>query len=582
MIPDVLPLDTGQAEELLQITLRLIDDCLRTGKADDVLAPVALLNASRLMLVPQYAQEPRVYAALGMLQWIRYQRKPDNDAGAAFEAAFRFFTHVYKIDLGVLPDGLREQFAVQQPPPEPVWEVWHSLSRTLMIEYVRDRGERLLDQAIRLMQISLAAAPAACEQRVAMEHNLGNALGARFALLKERDDLDASVAALQRAAQAVADAHPHHELIWSALGDTLRRRFASTNALADLDAAIAAYRVALPLKGPVDDGSAFRWTELGSSLWQRFDRTRDPETLAEAIQLFQTVADQVPQDYVDRPDVLSALSGLHVHRHQMNGELADLHAAIEIGKAAVAATAEGSKRRAELARNVDRIYEQFDAVLRSGERPTVIENDIVSRLRPYVAPPELLAPEALQGAPEILPGIVIAIAVADGGRLEVLSARSAIEIARVITPEAAESALKVMRQLGIENLRRDPFPPVERLDDDTFVLEAEEPFVASRITFLQELVAHAAPGRPMTRGVLLAMPRRQTVLLHLPSGPTVLPVLERMKAAATQLFEMTPQSKLSPHVYYVTPDGHGQIVFSPTAGGPFTTLLFGEGGLIGR
>src|ERR1044071_4372326 len=153
MVPKQSELTAAQAEELLQISLGLITDCLRTGNTEKVFAPVTLLNASRLIPVPQDAQDLRPYAALGMLHWIRYRRLTESTAD--FEAAYVLFTNVYTIDLHILPDGLREQFARERPARQPAWELWNAHGRVLVEEFLRDRGERLLDRGILLYRMSL-------------------------------------------------------------------------------------------------------------------------------------------------------------------------------------------------------------------------------------------------------------------------------------------------------------------------------------------------------------------------------------------------------------------------------------------
>lgn len=577
MVPKQPALDAAQGEELLQIILGLIDDFIRTGNTEKVFEPLTLLNASRLLLIREYALEPRAYAAIGALCWIRYQRVTSSDVD--FEAAYRFFTHVYAFDLRILPDGLREQFASTRPAPEPAWEVWHAHARTLVAEFIRDRGERLLDLAIILYRMSLDAAPVNCGPRPTMEFNLGMALHERFRLLKERDDLDAAIAALQRAAQSIADGDPHRDHIWSALGDALARRFESTRALADADAAVAAYRVGLPLNGPADDAGRIRWFNLGTALCHSFELTRSADTLAEAIDVFRTMVVQTPQDHPAHAGFLSELSNALVWRYEIGGNLEDLRAALRAAESAVAEASAEYPRRAELVHNLAAIRE------RHARAPVRVVPEFFTRLRPYVASPEALPPEAVEGAPEILPGIVVAIAAEDGPEITLFSGSSAMEIARASFPEAAERGLELLRQLGIENLRKLPFPPVSimkigegRPDSDVFLLEAEDRFVASRITFLEELAERAAPGRPRTHGVLVAIPRRKMVLLHFPSGPGVLHAFEAMQASAGMFGDMP--DKLSPHVYYVAPDGRSEIVVSPGHGGAFSHLLYGDAGLL--
>src|ERR1044071_7180716 len=113
MVPKQSELTAAQAEELLQISLGLITDFLRTGNTEKVFAPVTLLNASRLIPVPQDAQDLRPYAALGMLHWIRYRRLTESTAD--FEAAYVLFTNVYTIDLHILPDGCENNSRESDP-----------------------------------------------------------------------------------------------------------------------------------------------------------------------------------------------------------------------------------------------------------------------------------------------------------------------------------------------------------------------------------------------------------------------------------------------------------------------------------
>ena len=301
MIPKQPALDATMAEQLLQIILGILDGALRTGDTTQVLSPVTLLNASRLMLNPEYAQQPRTYAALGMLHFFRHQRP----AGSSVEldAAVRFFSHVYPLDPRLVPDPLRQHFEEKAHAPEPIWEILHTHARVLFDEFLRDRGERLLDHAILLYKLSLSTAPQDYPYRPGMEHNLGTAWFQRFHALKEPDDLDAAIAALQRATQTVPAGHPD--------------------------------RIAM-------------WFSLGTALWSRFDLVRNPDLLDEAIDLFRAVAEQVPPDHPVRPTFSSALSHALVARYQLNGDLADVRSALSSAEAAVAAAPPESPERPQL------------------------------------------------------------------------------------------------------------------------------------------------------------------------------------------------------------------------------------------
>lgn len=149
--------------------------------------------------------------------------------------------------------------------------------------------------------------------------------------------------------------------------------------------------------------------------------------------------------------------------------------------------------------------------------------------------------------------------------------------------------------MAIENLRKLPFPAVQkfqtapgRTDAEVFLLEAQDTFVASRITFLNDLVDWASGGRPRQHGVLVAIPRRRTVFLHVLSGLGVLAALESIGASALAIFSQTPHSKLSPYTYYVAPDGRAEIVVLPDKSGGIVVqtvgmladVLYGAQGLL--
>ena len=337
MISKQPALDATQAERLLQMVLGIVDAYLQTGGDERVFEPVTLLNASRLMLVPEYAQSPRTLAVLGMLLWVRQLK---SGSTADLDAALRFFSHVYPIEPRALPYELYARFAEEPPAAQPVWQAWHSLGNALAEEWRRDGGERLLDHAIMMFGMSLAAAPPAVAYRPGMEYNLGVSLCARFQLLRERDDLEAGVAALQRAAQIVSDGDSNRELIWMALGDAFATRFLSTRALTDVDGALAAYRVA---------GPAARFA-LGSALWSRFELTQHPETLDEAIEVFQVeIAQATPSD---RPAALSALSHALMARYRIHHDPADLDTALTSAGMALAETPADDGQRGIRAHNL--------------------------------------------------------------------------------------------------------------------------------------------------------------------------------------------------------------------------------------
>ena len=237
---------------------------------------------------------------------------------------------------------------------------------------------------------------------------------------------------------------------------------------------------------------------------------------------------------------------------------------------------------------------------RKADRPDArgflpLNTQVFTQLRPYVAPPQLLPPGIAEGAPEILPGIVMAVAVHHGDRVNFLPESSMLEMIRNDIPDWRVKAPEMVRLTAIENLRKEPPPGLQRFqavedrsDAEIVLLESQDSFVASRITYLNELADWATGGKSKVYGVVVAIPRRRTVLLHVPSGPGILKALEGITAGALRIFNETPHTKLSPYTYYVAPGGQTQVVGLPDksggiviqTAGPIADVLYGPHGLL--
>jgi len=306
-------MDAAQAEQLLQIVLGIIDRCLKSGATGQVCEAATLLNASRLLPASSHGQQPRVFAALGMLHWIRYAARTNSSAD--LDAAWRFFSHVYPVDPRVIPDGLREQFDERRPAPEPMWEVWHTHGKALVEEFTRDRGGLLLDQAIAVYRTSLDLAPASYEHRPSMEYNLGTALFQRFRMLQERDDLDAAVATLQRAMQGMPPGHENLPLAGFALGSALWKHFEVTNRVESLDEAIRAFRTTSEHTPPQHHHRVDVLDALSSVLFLRYLRDPYPANLRDALAGAETALSEAPAGYRDRAMLVERVEKLRMLPH---------------------------------------------------------------------------------------------------------------------------------------------------------------------------------------------------------------------------------------------------------------------------
>jgi hypothetical protein len=224
-----------------------------------------------------------------------------------------------------------------------------------------------------------------------------------------------------------------------------------------------------------------------------------------------------------------------------------------------------------------------------------VDKQLISQLRPYVSPPKLLAPNIAEGAPEILPGIVLAVAIDMGSQVNFMPVSSMVELLPKDQPDRDIKGPEFTRLVAIENLRKLPLPPVHttqtspgRPDSEVILLEQQDSFVASRITFLNDLVDRVAGHKPRPYGVLVSIPRRRTVLLHVLSGLGVLTAMRAMAISTRSLFDSSTQSRLSPNVYYVAADGSAETVAFPDKAdgvviqtiGRLKDVLYGPDGLL--
>lgn len=116
--------------------------------------------------------------------------------------------------------------------------------------------------------------------------------------------------------------------------------------------------------------------------------------------------------------------------------------------------------------------------------------------------------------------------------------------------------------LARDNLRALPMPDHqvvgEEPGEDVHVFATEDFFGASRVLVLPDLLARLGAHIPAT-GAFVAVPNRHLLLVHLPVGPGVVGALNWMATVAMNEYPEAP-GPVSPHVYHVTPDLHGQQV----------------------
>jgi hypothetical protein len=204
--------------------------------------------------------------------------------------------------------------------------------------------------------------------------------------------------------------------------------------------------------------------------------------------------------------------------------------------------------------------------------------EFLSAVRPYVMPPERLPSPVAEGAPVVLPGLVMAVAVGapEGTLLQPMSVVDAVGRDAVWS-----AALGNVRNLDGIDVTREQIHP-DRQDTEVVALWADDRFVASRVAVVEWLVEHIYGG-VSPWGVLVSVPTTSRLLLHVPAGPGVVKVAGDMAILSAHWCEAAEASRrISPDVHCIGTDRRAQRISRPgvtgpaidtTTPGPFPDLL---------
>lgn len=159
-------------------------------------------------------------------------------------------------------------------------------------------------------------------------------------------------------------------------------------------------------------------------------------------------------------------------------------------------------------------------------------------------------------APEVLPGLV-AVAALD----------YPTHVSELVSDARVDElgGWPTVREVAWQNLRRLPPPVVSRVlarpdapDSTVLALACADYFGASRLLVLDEVLAGQGIERP-THGVLVAVPHRHLLLVHVLEGAGVVAALEMMSRTARGEYQGEPGA-VSPEVYYRDAEGRGEQV----------------------
>lgn len=164
---------------------------------------------------------------------------------------------------------------------------------------------------------------------------------------------------------------------------------------------------------------------------------------------------------------------------------------------------------------------------------------------------------------EVLPGVsVVIVDTAPDRQTAPVDDLTLLRMGGLATALAhARANLRQLPPPGISDLVAD----TDRDDATVHVLLFDDFFGASRVLNLPELLAGMGVESP-TYGILLAVPTRQVVLVHVVRGAGVIRAGRLLAHKSSQFYDEGP-APLSPHVYYQRGAEPGEQVTTLTGGG---------------
>ena len=183
--------------------------------------------------------------------------------------------------------------------------------------------------------------------------------------------------------------------------------------------------------------------------------------------------------------------------------------------------------------------------------------DAIKALRGYVMPPDKLSAGAAENAPEILPGLVLAVATWLDEELGFLPYSSMVQ---------AFGDPTLVRRAALDNLQNlDGLDVVKMVfadneETETFSLVANDPFVASRCAVLPWLVDRVC-GEAARHGTLVIVPVRGVLQFHVIRSEASLLAAKVLAVYAHELLQQAPEeAQVIPGVFMVAPDGRAERV----------------------
>ncbi|MEU8147925.1 CHAT domain-containing protein [Nonomuraea sp. NPDC048901] len=224
---------------------------------------------------------------------------------------------------------LREAVRLVPRPGDDLARWKNNLGNALSSLYLRDMDLRHLDEAISHLRGAVELTPGPRHpHRAARLHNLAGSLHRRVGSTGDLTDLSEAI----NSYAAAAEAAPAGERLFAAanagLGAALGLRFALRGNGEDLDAAIHRLGLALAAVSPTDPDRLTWLVNLAGQLIRRFQHTRQRAALDQAIELLALAANATAQDHPYLPLRLETYGRALAMRFEAYADPADGDAAV--------------------------------------------------------------------------------------------------------------------------------------------------------------------------------------------------------------------------------------------------------------
>ncbi|HEV2377466.1 MAG TPA: CHAT domain-containing protein [Streptosporangiaceae bacterium] len=299
--------------------------------------------------------DPVLMQGIGWLHWGRFQLLPEGDDQQDLTLALWYFQQVRYVAPNLeMPEPVRRALdgraigpAVGGSP-----ERWNTKAGEFVERFNRTGDPVHLDNAVALLQQTLAAVPGDYPGRPIYLANLSSTLQKRYEATGAAADLDDAISLSHQALGLTSEADPERPGRLSRLASALHLRFDRRGTLADLDEALHLHRLAATTVSGNHPDRAAILSGLANALQMSYQHSGELATLDEAIRLHEQIAELTPHDNPNWAGYLSNLAAALEQRHEATGDASDADRVITLLEQGLQAVPAGHPLRQGLLTNL--------------------------------------------------------------------------------------------------------------------------------------------------------------------------------------------------------------------------------------